>query len=185
MPTTRAIERRRLGNAGLTLIEVLTAISLIGIVTAIAATNFTAMVPSFRVRAAALRVAGDINQARMAAIKEGRYYEYFPISGGYRIRRDNRAGGVETVKQVVVNTEFPHVVFGKTGVTTDPYNVDVSAAAAAPGAAITFDSNGTVRNAAGVFLQIPEAHGLAQQVVTLSAAGRVRVWRRAADGAWN
>jgi prepilin-type N-terminal cleavage/methylation domain-containing protein len=181
----RASQHRRSREAGLTLIEVLTAVSLIGIVTAVAATNFTSMVPSFRVRGAALRIAGDINQARMAAIKEGRYYEYFPISGGYRIRRDNRAGGVEVVKEVVVGNEFPHVAFGKTGVTTDPYGLNVSASPAAPAATITFDSNGTVRNAAGVYLQVPEGDGLAQQAVTLSAAGRVRVWRRADNGSWN
>lgn len=180
----QAIQRRS-GEAGLTLIEVLTAISLIGIMTAVAASNFTSMVPSFRVRGAALRVAGDINQARMSAIKDGRYYEYFPIAGGYRIRRDNRAGGVEVVKEVVIDREFPDVAFGKTGVTTDPYGTNVTASPAAPGATITFDSNGTVRNAAGIYLQIPETHGLAQQVVTLSAAGRVRVWHRGSSGAWN
>jgi type IV fimbrial biogenesis protein FimT len=177
----RAIQRPW-GNAGLTLIEVLTVVSMIGVLTAIAATNFTSMVPSFRVRGAALRVAGDINQARMAAIKEGRYYEYFPVSGGYRIRRDNRAGGVEVVKEVIIDNEFPHVIFGKTGITSDPYAVDVSASPASPAATITFDSNGTVRNASGVFLQIAETHGLAQQVITLSAAGRVRVWRKTATG---
>ena len=183
--TVRAQQRRHTGEAGLTLVEVLTAVSLIGIVTAVAATNFTSMVPSYRVRGAALRVAGDMNLARMAAIKEGRYYEYFPIAGGYRIRRDDRAGGVEVVKEVVVANEFPYVDFGKTGVTTDPYGVNVSAAPAAPAATITFDSNGTVRNAAGVYLQIAEGDGLAQQAVTLSAAGRVRVWRHNENGTWN
>ena len=166
------------------MIEVLTAVSLIGIVTAVAATNFTSMVPSFRVRGAALRIAGDINQARMSAIKDGRWYDYFPIAGGYRIRRDNRAGGIEVVKEVVVANEFPNVVFGKTGVTADPYGVDVSAQPASPGAPMVFDSNGTVRNASGVFLQIAETHGLVQQVVTLSSAGRVRVWRRSDEGNW-
>lgn len=184
MSTVRAIQRRS-GNAGLTLIEVLTAISLLGIMTAIAATNFTSMVPSFRVRGAAMRVAGDINQARMSAIKEGRYYEYFPIAGGYRIRRDDRAGGVEVVKQVVLANEFPDVAFGKTGVNTDPYGSPAAAQPASPAVAITFDSNGTVRNAAGIYLQIPETSGLAQQAVTLSGAGRVRVWHRASSGAWN
>lgn len=182
MSIVRAIQRGS-GDAGLTLIEVLTAISLIGIMTAIAASSFTGMVPNFRVRGAALRVAGDINQARMSAIKEGRYYEYFPIAGGYRIRRDNRVGGVEVVKEIVLDREFPDVVIGKTGVATDPYNAAV--VTAGPAAAITFDSNGTVRNAAGIFLQIPNHEGLATQAITLSAAGRVRVWRRANNGTWN
>jgi prepilin-type N-terminal cleavage/methylation domain-containing protein len=101
-------------NAGLTLVEVLTAVSLLGIVTAVAATNFTAMAPAFRTRGAALAIAGDLNQARMASIKEARVYEYFPISGGYQIRRDDGMGGREVVKQVVIGNEYPHVTSART-----------------------------------------------------------------------
>ena len=169
-------------NAGLTLIEVLTAVSLMGIVTAVAATNFTAMMPGFRTRGAALSVAGDINQARMTAIKEGRVYQYFPISGGYRIRRDDGAGGWVTVKEVVIGTEYPHVQLGKTGISADPYGVDVTAAGAAPAGPVTFQSDGTVLNAAGVFLQSAIGEEFVQQAVTLSGAGRVRVWKYNGSG---
>jgi prepilin-type N-terminal cleavage/methylation domain-containing protein len=165
------------GNAGLTLIEVLTAVSLMGIVTAIAATNFGAMRPSFRTRAAALAVAGDMNQARMSAVKEGRVYEYFPISGGYQIRRDDNLGGREVVKEVVIGTQYPHVTFGHTGITNDPYAVGI--AASSPGATITFHSDGSVQNPAGVFLQADGYDGPVQQAVTLSSAGRVRIWKYA------
>lgn len=167
-------------DAGLTLVEVLTAVSLLGIVTAVAATNFTAMAPAFRTRGAALAIAGDLNQARMAAIKEARVYEYFPISGGYQIRRDDGVGGRELVKQRVIGTEYPHVVFGHTGISEDPYAGAI--ASSVPTAAITFHSNGTVQNAAGVFLEAPSSDGLVQQAVTMSAAGRVRVWRHTEDG---
>ncbi len=167
-------------NAGLTLVEVLTAVSLLGILTAVAATNFTAMAPSFRTRGAALAVAGDLNQARMAAIKEARVYEYVPISGGYQIRRDDRAGGRELVKQVVIGDEYPHVAFGHTGIDEDPYEAAI--ASAAPTATITFHSNGTVQNAAGVFLEAPSSDGPVQRAVTMSAAGRVRVWKHTEEG---
>lgn len=168
-------------NAGLTLVEVLTTVSLLGIVTAVAATNFRAMRPAFATRGAALLVAGDLNQARMSAIKEGRVYEYFPISGGYRIRRDDGAGGREVVKEVVLANEYPDVTFGNTGIAKDPYNADITSANA--GATITFDSNGTVRNATGIFVQANHTDEPIQQGVTLSAAGRVRVWKYA-DSAW-
>lgn len=167
-------------NAGLTLVEVLTVVSLLGIVTAVAATNFTAMAPAFRTRGAALAIAGDLNQARMAAIKEARVYEYFPISGGYQIRRDDGAGGRELVKQVVIGTEYPHVAFGHTGIAEDPYEGAI--ASSVPTATITFHSNGTVQNAAGVFLEASGSDGLVQQAVTMSAAGRVRVWKHTEDG---
>lgn len=167
----RALSR----NDGLTLVEVLTAVSILGILTAVAATNFTAMRPAFRTRGAALAIAGDLNQARMAAIKEARVYEYLPVSGGYQIRRDDGAGGREVVKSVVLANEFPDVVFSAGAVTADPYGAAIGSANA--GGTITFHSNGTVQNAASMFVA---AHGTdepIQQAVTLSAAGRVRVWK--------
>lgn len=162
-------------NAGLTLIEVLTAISLMGIVTAVAATNFTAMMPGFRTRGAALLVAGDLNQARMLAIKEGRIYQYFPLAGGYRIRRDNGAGGWVTLKEVLINNTYPHVNFGHSGITDDPYAIAIGSSA--PTGPIAFQSDGTVQNPAGVFLESASGDEYVQHAVTLSAAGRVRVWK--------
>ncbi len=172
--------KRRSGEAGLTLIEVLTAVSLLGVVTAIAATNFTAMRPGFETRGAALLIAGDINQARMAAIKEARLYEYFPIAGGYRIRRDDGAGGREVVKERVLGNEYPHVTFGYGTIPSDPYGTAIGSAA--PAATMTFHSNGTVLNPSSVFLQSTVGDEPAQQAVTLSAAGRVRVWKHGSDG---
>lgn len=175
------VSKKLRGNAGLTLVEVLTTVSLLGVMTAIAATNFTAMRPAFETRGAALLIAGDLNQARMAAIKEGRVYEYFPIAGGYRIRRDDGAGGREVVKERVLGNEYPHVTFGHAGITNDPYAVEI--ASSAPTATMTFHTNGTVQNPAGVFLQSTVGDEPAQQAVTLSAAGRVRVWKYL-EGGW-
>lgn len=176
----RALSR----NDGLTLVEVLTAVSLLGIVTAVAATNFTAMRPAFRTRGAALAIAGDLNQARMSAIKEARVYEYLPVSGGYQIRRDDGAGGRVVVKSVVLANSFPHVAFSYSAVTNqkDPYNADIASANAA--ATITFHSNGTIQNATGVFVAASDSEEPIQQAVTLSAAGRVRVWKYS-DGEWH
>lgn len=174
------VSKRFSADAGLTLVEVLTAVSLLGVMTAIAATNFTAMRPAFETRGAALLIAGDLNQARMSAIKEARVYEYFPITGGYRIRRDNGVGGREVVKERVLSNEYPHVTFGHTGITNDPYAVAI--ASSSPGATITFHSNGTVQNPAGVFLQATVGDEPAQQAVTMSAAGRVRVWKHGEEG---
>ncbi len=173
------IAREMAEEAGLTLIEVLVAASLMGIMMAIAAPNFTDMQPGFRARAAALAVAGDINQARMSAIKEGRVYEYFPISGGYQIRRDNNAGGREVVKGVVIGTNYPHVAFGTGGVEQDPYASPMGAAS--PAATITFHSDGSVQNPASVYLQSSNREGIILQAITMSAAGRVRVWKRSGN----
>lgn len=168
-------------DSGLTLIEVLVAVSLMGIMMALAAPSFTDMQPGFRTSAAALAIAGDINQARMAAIKEGRVYEYLPITGGYRIRRDDGAGGRQVVKEVVIATQYPQVAFGTGGVTQDPYANTMGPAS--PAATITFHSDGSVQNPASVYLQSANRGGAILQAVTMSAAGRVRVWKRSGN-AW-
>jgi prepilin-type N-terminal cleavage/methylation domain-containing protein len=168
-------------TTGFTLIEVLVACALFGVLITVAATNFTAMRPAFDTRGAALLVAGDLNQARMAAIQEGRVYDYFPTTGGYQIRRDDGAGSREVVKTRVLSNEYPHVSFGHTGIGNDPYLTAI--ASSAPTGTITFDSNGTVRNPAGMFLEAGGSADRVQRAVTLSAAGRVRVWKYG-DGGW-
>jgi prepilin-type N-terminal cleavage/methylation domain-containing protein len=171
----------RARDAGFTLIEVLVAVSLFGVMVMLAATNFAAMRPAFETRGAALLIAGDLNQARMSAVKEGRVYEYVPISGGYRIRRVDDAGTPQVVKERVLSREYPRVLFGHTGIGTDPYTASIGSSA--PTATITFNSNGTVQNPAGVFLEAGVSTERAQRAVTLSAAGRVRVWKYG-NGAW-
>jgi Tfp pilus assembly protein FimT len=165
-------------------VEVLTAVSLLGIVTAVAATNFTAMRPAFRTRGAALAIAGDLNQARMSAVKEARVYEYLPLSGGYQIRRDDGAGGRQVVKSVVLANSFPNVTFSKSAVSDnkDPYGATIGSAN--PTSTITFHSNGTVQNASGVFVAASDSDAPIQQAVTLSAAGRVRIWKYS-EGEWH
>jgi hypothetical protein len=141
------------------------------------------MLPSFRTRGAALLVAGDFNQARISAVKEGRQFQYLPVSGGYRIRKLDDAGVWQTVKQVNIEgsgSAYPHVSFGHTGITNDPYAVAIGSSA--PAAAIIFQSDGTVQNAAGVFLEATSGDEHVQQAVTLSGAGRVRVWKYNGSG---
>jgi prepilin-type N-terminal cleavage/methylation domain-containing protein len=172
---------RRSDQAGFTLVEVLTAASLIGVVTVIAATNFRAQMPSLRARGAALKVAGDINQARLAAIKEGRRYFYVPGEGNtYTIEVDDGLGGTTIVKDVDISNDFTGVVFGATAITEDPYGN--AGPAPVPAGALIFHSNGTVQNPAGIFLEAAYGDEWAQQAVTVTAAGRVRVWHHGAGG---
>jgi prepilin-type N-terminal cleavage/methylation domain-containing protein len=162
-------------RAGFTLIEVLVAASMIGIVTLVAATNFRAQIPTFRARGAAMAIAGDINQARLSAVKEGVQYLYVPDAGTtYRVERSDGLGGTEVLKTVDIAAEFPGVSFA-TSAAKDPYGND--GPAPVPGVSMIFHSNGTVQNAAGVFVQADTGEGTAEHAVTVTAAGRVRVWR--------
>jgi prepilin-type N-terminal cleavage/methylation domain-containing protein len=168
------IARERRAAHGFTLVEVLTAISLLGIIGAIAATNFNAFMPAYRVRGAALEIAGDMNQARLAAVKEGRSYFYVPLAGTqYQIKYQN--GGAQTVlKTVDVAKDYPEVQFGATGIAVDPYGNAI--ASAVPAGPLTFNSDGTVMNAAGVFVESTVEGAHSQHGVVVTAAGRIRVW---------
>ena len=179
------LQRRTIPQAGFTLVEVLTAASLVGVVSLVAASNFRAQVPAFRTRGAALMIAGDINQARLSAVKEGRRYYYVPDVGtSYRIDRDDPIAGTVTIKTVDVDSEFPHVSFA-TSATTDPYGGGGGAPDPVPGASMIFHSTGTVQNPSGVYVQADvSGSDTSNHAVTVTAAGRVRVWRW--DGSvWN
>jgi prepilin-type N-terminal cleavage/methylation domain-containing protein len=171
MSHSRRIQR---GTSGFSLVEILSAIALMGIITGFAANRFSAWQPNFRVRGAALAVAGDMSIARLSAVKEGRIYQFFPVAGGYQIRRDDLGGGWEVMKTVTIANDFPTIVFGYTGITKDPYGTNI--VAAVPGAPVVFHSNGTIQNAAGVFVQTSSTP-LSQQAVSVTGAGRIRVWK--------
>jgi len=165
---------RRRGTEGFTLVELLTMVSLAGIIGAIAATNFNTYMPSYRVRGAALEIAGDMNQARLAAIKEARAYFYAPVSGTkYQIKFQN--GAVQTVpKTVDVAKDFTGVKFAAPAGANDPYGVAIPGAV--PGGPITFNSDGTVTSAASVYVAPTDTSVHSNAAVVVTAAGRVRVW---------
>jgi prepilin-type N-terminal cleavage/methylation domain-containing protein len=166
---------RTLDNArGFSLMEVLAVLGLMAVLTGFAANKFMASQPNFRVRGAALEVAGDMSIARLSAVKEGRIYQFVPAAGGYTIRYDAGGGAWTTVKTVTIASDFPTIAFGFTGITKDPYGTAI--AAAVPGTPIIFHSNGTVQSPAGIFLQTSSTP-LSQQAVSVTGAGRIRVWK--------
>jgi Tfp pilus assembly protein FimT len=172
-------------TSGFTFIEVLTAAGLVGVISALAATNFRAAIPSYRVRGAALQVAGDMNQARLSAVQQGRRFYFASVAGTtYEIRFEDDLGVITVLKNVDVAADFPGVQFGATGIASDPYGNDITAAV--PAAAVIFNSDGTITNAASVFIEpVDEAseHG-GQHGVVVTPAGRIRVWHYDA-GTWS
>lgn len=161
---------------GFTLIEMLATVGLIGVISAVAATNFNTFFPLYRTRGAALQIAGDLNFARMSAVKEYRRYSFVPQAGtSYQITFTNAGGGQTVLKTVNVAADYPQVQFGKTGIANDPYGG--ATGAASPGASIVFNSNGSVTNAAPIYVQPSTGSTTnAQNVVWVTPAGRIRVW---------
>ncbi len=162
-------------SGGFTLIEVLATISVVGVVSLVAASNFHAFYPPFRTRGAALQIAGDMNFARLSAIKEGRRYSFVPQAGtSYQITYTDALGNQVVVKNATVAADYLEVRFGATGISVDPYGGAVGAVS--PGVPIVFNSDGTVTSAAPVYVESTVTVASAQNVVWVTAAGRIRVW---------
>ena len=173
--TMTSLTRTCRGTRGFTLIEVLTAVGMAGVISAIAVTNFRAFIPGYRTRGAALEIAGDMNHARLSAVERSRLYSFVPLSGArYEIRSTASDGTVTVVKQVNVAADFPGVQFGATGIASDPYGNAI--ASAVPVGPVLFHSNGTVTNAASVFVEPTTECEHCQHGVVVTAAGRIRVW---------
>lgn len=171
MPTN--VRERRAAH-GFTLVELLTAMTLFGVIGAIAASNITAFMPRYRVRGAALEIAGDMNQARLAAIKEGRAYYYVPLSGTkYQIKFQN--GAVQTVlKSVDVAKDYPDIQFAVPTGANSPYGTAIPGAV--PAGTMTFNSDGTVTSPAGVYIAPTDTTVHSNHAVVVTVAGRIRVW---------
>lgn len=170
---------------GFSLVEMLVTLGLLGVVSTIAATNFHAYVPTYRARGAALMVAGDMNVARLSAIKESRRYYLVPMAGtSYQIRADDPGGGPTVVlKTVDAAADYPGIHFAATGIANDPYGNPIGAAV--PGGQMIFNSDGTIANAGGIYVETDgDPPHAAQHGVLATAAGRIRIWRW--DGTtWN
>ena len=139
---------RKLNSAGVTVAEVLTAISLIGILAAIGMPAFTKILPALRLTDAARQVATELLHMRMKAIAQGIPYQITFSANTYVLQRCNGA----------CTNDSGNIVL-PTGIT--------ATATTTP----RFESRGTVTTAAGITL----SNGTTQKFVCVKTVGRVNV----------
>jgi len=178
-------------QSGVTLIELLVAISILGILLALAIPNFSRMVQDAQNRTAAESLLNGLQMARTEALRR---------STQVRFSLTDKEGKVAwtvgcvnaNICSAAIQQRAPEEGGGnaRVGVTTDalpsPLKADTFAAALAPGAGlektafVTFDGFGRASAAAGteisrIDVTNAKSAGARRYVVTVSAGGQVRM----------
>jgi prepilin-type N-terminal cleavage/methylation domain-containing protein len=106
------------GNAGFTLVEMMVALAIGGIMTAMAVPNFSEMREGYRLRATTLDVFAALQRARSEAVKRNNNYQFSLVSNAtYRLHDDADNDGVidagetvtlKNITSTAQGTKFPY-----------------------------------------------------------------------------
>jgi type IV fimbrial biogenesis protein FimT len=143
-------------QAGFSLAEMLVAIAIGGILTALAVPNFAQMRATYRMRGATHEIFTALQRARMGAIKENNRYQFSISNSTYSVRSDVNNNGSFTTEETVTGRDIHNTAS------------DVSLSTSAT---IVFAANGTAVTAGTVTL----SNGYQTKTITVSLAGRVKI----------
>jgi prepilin-type N-terminal cleavage/methylation domain-containing protein len=149
---------------GFTILELVTALFILGLLLAISGYGFNRIIPRLHLEGAVQTVISDLRSARMKAIGRNCYYriQFFPGQEGYLIERASESGSSRWPGQ----PEGPARQFSNpAGLYYQP-RVDLVSSSRDP----VFSPRGTVLGTTLVL-----RHSGLQKVVTLSSQGRVKV----------
>jgi prepilin-type N-terminal cleavage/methylation domain-containing protein len=193
----------RSGNreGGFSMIELMIALTIILIVSAIAITSLTPNLQQARVDAAMREVIATFRQAREFAIANRRYVKVSFPAGNNKIQVTQMntlttgAGGVNPVLTTV--TLAPPLVFNLDGLpdTPDGYGnagaIVFEGTVNGPVGGMLFQSDGELLDGntflpinGSVFMGIPGQQSTARAVTILGTTGRVRGWKSNGNTAW-
>lgn len=173
------------GEAGWTLLEMMVVCGLFSVLGAIAVPQYSALAMQMRVSTASTQLLSDLSWAREMAMRTGipHYVDVDSARAGvnYRVKRTATPGVVAAsdpvVRSSLLGERLGGVAFSLNGATADPYGGAVSAAT--PGR-VLFDARG-LASAAGAFF-LASQDGLVAKAISVTGAGRVRVWTRSGGG---
>jgi len=159
-----------LNQKGLTLIEMLVVMGLIGIICAIAVPNIPVMLRSYRLRAAANELASTLQFARLTAISQNAnsVLAFDMANQTYSVFSDNGEGG-GTLNDGVQTGSEPTL---KTVSIRNGYNREVSLQTPSFGLTTTFNSQGICTLSGTMTLQ--NSVGSTAQIV-LSSGGSIKI----------
>ncbi len=174
------------GKRGLTIIELVMVMSILGIMVLFASPHIGRWLPRYRLKSAARDVAFNMQLARLGAIKDNQEWAIlFDVHGQlYRIISNRGPDGNwgtpdDSVEKIVSLTDYPNIKYGDNG--------HGSPGGGAPaGDGVTFVGNKTEFNPGGtstagtVYLQNNRNDAMAIRVD--SSTGIIRMWRW--DSSW-
>lgn len=178
-------------NSGVTLVELMTVIGIIAILSAIAIPNMIGWVPKYRLQNAASDLRGELQATRMRAIRENREFAIFFNTAGnsYQVidsgpNRNYDGGGDDvTIKIVNFNQYSSGVGYGNGNATT---NATQGGGAFPPGFvsyagnAVVFLPTGLIQGMGFVYLSNNRGDAFALGTPTLAGTVVLRIWDGAA-----
>jgi type IV fimbrial biogenesis protein FimT len=153
------------GQSGLTLVELMIAISILGIITAVGSTILLQHLPTMRLKSATRDLFSTMMQAKVEAIRRGASVSIaFNTAGNsYTMFLDNGAGGGIASNGIIDGTET-----SLQAATVLPSNVTFNGAT-------TFGNNALVFSQRGIPIPATTPPGLVPGIVNLRAVNTVRL----------
>lgn len=212
----RSGRRSMRARGGFSLIEILVVVTIILVVTAISVPNIMQALAQVRLRTAANTVAGLLQQGRIRAVRDNKYYAVIGDDGSGGMTADANIACIDVYVNSKCTTSSdnldPQVRLNGTNVLTmsaPPATVDSAAGFTSTNDDIVeqdktlrvyFNSRGLPCAVSGSVCKSTDSSGkgyvyvyyITDQrpiygwaAVTVSAAGRIRVWMYAGNGVWD
>ncbi|MFH2220372.1 MAG: GspH/FimT family pseudopilin [Pseudomonadota bacterium] len=171
-------------NSGFSAVELMVVIAIMAILTAITVPNVLSWIPKKRLRAASDELYGNLQYARMMAIKNNvRWAVYFDFSGKtYTVISNYGVSGQATVRTVSLLKYGSGVRYGTGSATKSVPGGTITSALAdgnsydSPDDTAVFDSKGTADNLGYVYLCNEGGSAVALGTPTLAGIVTQREW---------